>query len=157
MRTAGGREGVRAGSERGGGRAGRGRESGGARGGSRWPCVKDRVATWPGEMTIVPSVSLTRAAPALSSPVPLHQYTTRLSSLQDDLDPMPLSTVRAVVTQELLGGEAIESIFKTFDEKPLGSASIAQVSWGREQERIGWGERLLGVQVGGGREGCGRV
>lgn len=55
------------------------------------------------------------------------QYTTRLSSLQDDLDPMPFNEVRAVVEAELLGGQPLSSIFRSFDQKPLGSASIAQV------------------------------
>ena len=55
------------------------------------------------------------------------QYTSRLSSLQDDLDPMPSDLVRAVVQQELLGGEPLESIFSSFVDEPLGSASIAQV------------------------------
>ena len=55
------------------------------------------------------------------------QYTSRLASLQDDLDPMPASQVLAVVKEELLQGEPIESIFKEFDPEPLGSASIAQV------------------------------
>ena len=55
------------------------------------------------------------------------RYTSRLASLQDDLDPMPASVVRAVVQQELLGGEPLESIFRDFEDTPLGSASIAQV------------------------------
>merc|ERR1719199_627562 len=55
------------------------------------------------------------------------QYTSRLASLQDDLDPMPASQVLAVVKEELLLGEPIDSIFKEFDPEPLGSASIAQV------------------------------
>lgn len=55
------------------------------------------------------------------------QYTSRLASLQDDLDPMPASQVLAVVKEELLLGEPIDSIFKEFDPVPLGSASIAQV------------------------------
>eukprot|EP00965_Chrysotila_dentata_P254226 6211804-Pleurochrysis_carterae.AAC.5 len=55
------------------------------------------------------------------------QYTTRLASLQDDLDPMPFSVVAEVVERELLQGEKLDSIFSTFDETPLGSASIAQV------------------------------
>lgn len=40
---------------------------------------------------------------------------------------MPAIEVRAIVQQELLGGEPLESIFRSFDDKPLGSASIAQV------------------------------
>ena len=55
------------------------------------------------------------------------QYTSRLASLQDDLEAMPASQVLAVVKEELLQGEPIESIFKDFELEPLGSASIAQV------------------------------
>ena len=55
------------------------------------------------------------------------QYTSRLSSLQDGLDPMPASQVRAVVEEELLQGERLDTIFASFDDEPLGSASIAQV------------------------------
>jgi len=55
------------------------------------------------------------------------QYTSRLASLQDDLDPMPVEVVREVVQRELLLGDPLESIFAEFDETPLGSASIAQV------------------------------
>ena len=55
------------------------------------------------------------------------QYTSRLASLQDDLDPMPAAQVKAVVERELLLGEPLESIFTSFEDEPLGSASIAQV------------------------------
>jgi predicted unusual protein kinase regulating ubiquinone biosynthesis (AarF/ABC1/UbiB family) len=55
------------------------------------------------------------------------QYTSRLASLQDDLDPMPAAQVKAVVESELLLGEPLESIFSSFDDEPLGAASIAQV------------------------------
>jgi len=55
------------------------------------------------------------------------QYTSRLASLQDSLDPMPVEVVKEVVKRELLQGEDIETIFSSFDTEPLGSASIAQV------------------------------
>ena len=55
------------------------------------------------------------------------QYTSRLASLQDDLDPMPAETVKRVIVNELLQGEPLESIFSSFDDVPLGAASIAQV------------------------------
>ena len=55
------------------------------------------------------------------------QYTSKLASLQDDLDPMPAEQVKAVVVRELLQGEPLETIFRSFDDEPLGSASIAQV------------------------------
>ena len=55
------------------------------------------------------------------------QYTSKLASLQDDLDPMPADQIKAVVVRELLQGDPLESIFASFDDEPLGSASIAQV------------------------------
>ncbi|TFJ88515.1 hypothetical protein NSK_000089 [Nannochloropsis salina CCMP1776] len=54
-------------------------------------------------------------------------YTDRLMSLQDSVEPVPISVVKAVVRQDLLEGEPLENLFKEFDEVPLGSASIAQV------------------------------
>jgi aarF domain-containing kinase len=55
------------------------------------------------------------------------QYTSKLASLQDDLDAMPAAQIKAVVKRELLLGEPLETIFASFDDEPLGSASIAQV------------------------------
>jgi len=55
------------------------------------------------------------------------QYTSRLTSLQDGIEAMPIEVIRAVVERELLQGEPIASIFREFDDEPLGSASIAQV------------------------------
>lgn len=55
------------------------------------------------------------------------QYTDRLQKLQDAVDPVPASVVKAVIRQDLLEGEPMEVMFKEFDDKPLGSASIAQV------------------------------
>ena len=56
-----------------------------------------------------------------------HAYIDRLSELQDRLDPLPAEVVKAVVSTELLGGEPIETAFSSFEDKPLGSASVAQV------------------------------
>lgn len=55
------------------------------------------------------------------------QYTDRLQTLQDSVDPIPASVVKAVVRQDLLEGEPLSVMFKEFDDTPLGSASIAQV------------------------------
>ena len=55
------------------------------------------------------------------------QYTSKLASLQDDLDPMPADVIKAVVVRELLQGEPLDTIFSSFEDEPLGSASIAQV------------------------------
>lgn len=55
------------------------------------------------------------------------QYTDRLQKLQDSVDPIPASVVKAVVRQDLLEGEPLEVMFREFDDAPLGSASIAQV------------------------------
>ena len=57
------------------------------------------------------------------------QYTEKLGSFTDNLEPMPTSLVKSVIIQDLLLGDetAFEDVFVEFDEKPLGSASIAQV------------------------------
>lgn len=55
------------------------------------------------------------------------QYTTRLQTLQDSVDPIPTNIVKAVIRHDLLENEPLETMFKEFDDVPLGSASIAQV------------------------------
>ena len=50
-----------------------------------------------------------------------------MAELQDSLDPMPAELVRAVISQELLMGQPLDTLFADFDDDPLGSASIAQV------------------------------
>lgn len=55
------------------------------------------------------------------------QYTSKLAALQDNLDPLPASVVKEVISRDLLGGASIYDLFSEFDDEPLGSASIAQV------------------------------
>jgi ubiquinone biosynthesis protein len=50
---------------------------------------------------------------------------TDLFRLQDALPPAPFAAIRAAVEQGL--GKPIEAVFRSFDEKPVGAASIAQV------------------------------
>ncbi|CAB9498854.1 protein kinase UbiB [Seminavis robusta] len=54
-------------------------------------------------------------------------YTSKLQVLQDGLEPMPFQLVEKVVRQELLDGAPLSELFASFEEEPLGSASIAQV------------------------------
>ena len=54
-------------------------------------------------------------------------YTSKLQSLQDGLDPMPFELVEQIVSQELLDGAPLSELFSSFEEEPLGSASIEQV------------------------------
>ncbi|KAA8496095.1 Uncharacterized protein FVE85_2250 [Porphyridium purpureum] len=54
-------------------------------------------------------------------------YIRKLSVLQDSIEPIDTAIVKEIVRQELLEGEPLETLFSHFEEKPLGSASIAQV------------------------------
>jgi ubiquinone biosynthesis protein len=53
------------------------------------------------------------------------EYTKELAKLQDSLKPLPAATMKEVVREEL--GRDVEEIFTSFDEKPVGVASIGQV------------------------------
>lgn len=44
----------------------------------------------------------------------------------DRTDPVPFSTIRGIMQQELRG-RSIESVFSYIDPQPLASASVAQV------------------------------
>jgi len=55
------------------------------------------------------------------------QYTTKLMALQDSVEAVPASLIKAIVRQELLEGEDLDTLFRSFEDAPLGSASIAQV------------------------------
>lgn len=52
-------------------------------------------------------------------------WVRKLVTLCDQAPATPFDAVRVVLEKEL--GKSIEQVFETFDEKPLGSASIAQV------------------------------
>ena len=52
-------------------------------------------------------------------------YTTALSRLQDDAEPIEFEVVREVVEAEL-GGE-VSDLFGSFDPEPVGAASLGQV------------------------------
>lgn len=53
------------------------------------------------------------------------EYCKELEKLRADVKPMPLEQVREVIQEEY--GRPLEDVFSSFDEHPLGSASIAQV------------------------------
>ena len=55
------------------------------------------------------------------------QYTSKLAVMQDSLDPLPIDVIKSIVQNDLLEGAPLSELFSEFDEKPLGSASIAQV------------------------------
>lgn len=55
-------------------------------------------------------------------------YLAALERMQDDVAPLPIEVVRQVVEEEL--GVRLNKVFESFDEAPLGSASLAQVHRG---------------------------
>jgi aarF domain-containing kinase len=75
------------------------------------------------------------------------QYTDALSGFTDNLDPMPVSLVKAVIKQELLNrGESFVDVFVEFDDLPLGAASVAQVHRAVLSEEYGGGEVAVKIQ-----------
>jgi len=52
-------------------------------------------------------------------------FADELAKLQDQMNRVPLDRVRAVIEAEL--GEPVESVFASFDDEPVGSASLGQV------------------------------
>lgn len=53
------------------------------------------------------------------------EYVTALARMQDDVAPLPVADIRAVIEEEL--GAKVTTLFSEFDEVPIGSASLAQV------------------------------
>jgi ubiquinone biosynthesis protein len=53
------------------------------------------------------------------------EYYVELCKLQDDVPPFPSDEVRSIIAEEL--GKPVSKLFKKFDDKTVGSASIAQV------------------------------
>ncbi len=52
-------------------------------------------------------------------------YCNELVKLRDNVTPMDMQVIREVIEEEY--GTSLENVFSSFDEEPLGSASIAQV------------------------------
>ena len=75
------------------------------------------------------------------------EYTEALSDFTDNVDPMPGSLARAVITSELLhADEAFADVFAEFDETPLGAASVAQVHRAVLSEKYGGREVAVKIQ-----------
>ncbi|KAJ1445032.1 ABC1 family-domain-containing protein [Pelagophyceae sp. CCMP2097] len=54
-------------------------------------------------------------------------YTDKLQVLQDGLAPLDAAIIKDVIRTELLAGADLDEVFATFDDVPIGCASIAQV------------------------------
>lgn len=53
------------------------------------------------------------------------KYCRELTKLRTDVRPLPFSTITEIIEKEL--GQQFSEVFQSIDDKPLGSASIAQV------------------------------
>ena len=74
------------------------------------------------------------------------EYTNALSMFTDNVDPLPVSLIQAVIEKELLvRGETFSDIFVEFDPIPLGAASVAQVH--RAVLTPKYGSREVAVKV----------
>jgi ubiquinone biosynthesis protein len=67
-----------------------------------------------------------------------------LKKLQDEVPPVPFDQVRAALEQEL--GAPTGEVFESFDEKPLASASIAQVHRAKLRTADGVHEVVVKIQ-----------
>jgi hypothetical protein len=75
------------------------------------------------------------------------EYTEALSMFTDNVDPLPVGLIKAVISKELLlRGETFDDIFREFDDTPLGAASVAQVHRAVLSERYGSREVAVKVQ-----------
>jgi len=75
------------------------------------------------------------------------EYTDALSDFTDNVDPLPVSLIKAVVVKELLNrGEKFEDVFSEFDDTPVGAASVAQVHRAVLTEKYGGKEVAVKVQ-----------
>lgn len=75
------------------------------------------------------------------------EYTEALSMFTDNVDPLPVSLIQAVIEKELLvRGETFTDIFAEFDTIPLGAASVAQVHRAVLSQKYGSREVAVKVQ-----------
>lgn len=64
-------------------------------------------------------------------------YLDALTRLQDQVEPIPVADVRAVIEEDL--GMPVKDIFDAFDDEPLAAASVAQV----HRARLGDGHEVV--------------
>ncbi len=95
--------------------------------------MSDRLHDWGSDLITKKIVELrgyyVKAGQIISTRVDIFpkQYTSKLAVTQDALDPLPGYIIKNIVSRELLNGGELSELFESFDEAPLGSASIAQV------------------------------
>ena len=63
------------------------------------------------------------------------EYYVELCKLQTEVPPFPADKAKSIIAEEL--GKPVSELFKKFDDKPVGSASIAQV---HAAQIAGWHE-----------------
>jgi hypothetical protein len=99
-------------------------------------------------VTFIKLGQLIASAPSLFP----EEYVEEFQGCLDRADPVPYATVRAILAADL--GAPSESVFSSVDERPLASASIAQVG-----DRGPRGKEMRGAKAekrcrGGVGEGC---
>lgn len=68
-----------------------------------------------------------------------------LSLLQDSLEPFPAIAARAMIETEL--GQTVDTLFTSFDDRPVSAASIAQVHYATTPSESGTSDREVAVKV----------
>ena len=93
---------------------------------ARFGAVQPRMPDYAGAFTAIGPAAIKLGQALATRPDLVGEEAARnLMSLQDDLPPMPFGAIRREI--ETSFGKPLEALYASFDQVPIGSASIAQV------------------------------